>query len=76
MWKCKADSFVAYPVFDGLPEGTIISSHTWTDDDRLIGVSEGGTAFVIKEFQVQVTYPATLGAGQGACPTPSPACPG
>ena len=40
LWKVQENILKAYPTFQGVTPGTIITDHTWTNDDRLVAVTD------------------------------------
>jgi cilia- and flagella-associated protein 57 len=49
LWKVQENVLKAYPAFQGLPTGLNITDHSWTQDDRMVAISDRADVFVIDE---------------------------
>ncbi len=49
LWKVQENVLKAYPNFQGVTPGTIVTDHTWTKDDRLIAVTDSAGVMIIDE---------------------------
>ena len=49
----------AYPTFQGVTPGTFITDHTWTNDDRLVAVTDAASVLIIDEGVVVQTIEKT-----------------
>jgi WD40 repeat protein len=49
LWKVQENVLKAYPHFQGVKPGTIVTDHIWTKDDRLIAVTDNASVLIVDE---------------------------
>ena len=59
LWKVQENILKAYPTFQGVTPGTFITDHTWTNDDRLVAVTDAASVLIIDEGVVVQTIEKT-----------------